>query len=58
MRKFPFAAATTLAISGVLTAVYGIAEEHMKPIAIGLVLIFASGVFATLNLGSRRRIEH
>ncbi len=42
--------ATVLAIAGILTSVYGIAQEHMKPMAIGLVLIFGSGVFATLYL--------
>jgi hypothetical protein len=49
--------AVVLAITGILTSVYGIAQEHFKPTAIGLVLIFGSGVFATLYLGSRRRIE-
>ena len=49
--------ATVLAIAGILTSVYGIAQEHMKPMAIGLVLIFGSGVFATLYLGVHRRIE-
>jgi hypothetical protein len=58
LRKFSFAAATSLAICGILIAVYGITEEHTKPIAIGLILIFGAGVFATLNLGSRPRIEH
>jgi hypothetical protein len=49
--------AVVLAIAGILTSVFGIAQEHFKPTAIGLVLIFGSGVFATLYLGSRRRIE-
>lgn len=57
MRRLAFTAATILVIAGIATSVYGIAEERMKPIAIGLVLIFGSGVFATLYLGTRRRIE-
>jgi hypothetical protein len=57
MSRFSFVTATVLAIAGILTSVYGIAQEHMKPMAIGLVLIFGSGVFATLYLGTRRRIE-
>ena len=57
MRTLSFTAATVLVVAGILAAVYGIAEERMKPIATGLVLIFGSGVFATLYLGTRRRIE-
>jgi hypothetical protein len=57
MRTLSFAAAAVLFVAGILTAVYGIAEERVKPVAIGLVLIFGSGVFATLYLGTRRRIE-
>jgi hypothetical protein len=57
MRRLSFAAATILVVAGILISLYGIAEERMKPIAIGLVLIFGSGVFATLYLGTRRRIE-
>jgi hypothetical protein len=57
MRSLSFAAATILVIAGIVISLYGIAEEHMKPIAIGLVFILGSGVFATLYLGTRRRIE-
>jgi len=57
MSTLSFAMAVVLAIAGILTSVFGIAQEHFKPTAIGLVLIFGSGVFATLYLGARRRIE-
>jgi hypothetical protein len=57
MRRLSFAAATVLVVAGIVTSVYGIAEERIKPIAIGFVFIFSSGVFATLYLGTRRRIE-
>jgi hypothetical protein len=50
-----FVIAAALALSGIAISVYGIASEHFKPTAIGLVLIFGSGVFATLCLASRRR---
>jgi hypothetical protein len=50
-----FAAAAAFAIAGIAISVYGIANEHFKPTAIGLVLIFGSGVFATLCLASRSR---
>lgn len=57
MRRLAFTIATILVLAGIVTSIYGISEERMKPIAIGLVLIFGSGVFATLYLGTRRRIE-
>ena len=57
MRKLSFVAATILVVAGMTAALYGIGEERMKPIAVGLVLIFGAGVFATLYLGTRRRIE-
>jgi hypothetical protein len=57
MRRITFAVATSLVVAGILIAVYGIAEERMKPIAIGLIFIFGSGVIAALYLGTRRRIE-
>ena len=57
MSKVLFAFAALLAIAGIATSVYGIAQEHFKPTAIGLVLILGSGIFATLYVGSRRRIE-
>jgi hypothetical protein len=53
MKKFALA----LVVSGVLAAVFGVVEEQFKAIIIGIVLIFGSGVFATLHLGSRRRID-
>ncbi len=57
MRRLAFTIATILVLAGIVTSIYGISEERMKPIAIGLVLIFGSGVFATLYLRTRRRIE-
>jgi hypothetical protein len=56
--KVLFALSALLAIAGIVMSVYGIAQERLKPTAIGLVLIFGSGIFATLYVGSRRRIEH
>jgi hypothetical protein len=50
-----FVIAAALVLSGIAISVYGIANEHFKPTAIGLVLILGSGVFATLALASRRR---
>ena len=50
-----FAVAAALAIAGIAISVYGIASDHFKAAAIGLVLIFGSGVFATLCLASRAR---
>jgi hypothetical protein len=50
-----FLIAAALALCGIVISVYGIANEQFKPTAIGLVLIFGSGVFATLCLASRRR---
>jgi len=50
-----FAVTAALAIAGIAISIYGIANEHFKPTAIGLVLIFGSGVFATLCLASRSR---
>ena len=55
MSILSFAVAAALAIAGIAISVYGIANEHFKPTAIGLVLIFGSGVFATLCLASRGR---
>jgi hypothetical protein len=52
-----FAVAAALAITGIAISVYGIANEHFKPTAIGLVLIFGSGVFATLCLAARGRAK-
>jgi hypothetical protein len=50
-----FAVAAALAIAGIAISISGITNEHFKPTAIGLVLIFGSGVFATLCLASRGR---
>jgi hypothetical protein len=55
MSIMSFAVAAALAIAGIAVSIYGIANEHFKPTAIGLVLIFGSGVFATLCLASRGR---
>jgi divalent metal cation (Fe/Co/Zn/Cd) transporter len=52
-----FGISAALAIAGIGISVYGIANEHYKPTAIGLVLIFGSDVFATLCLASRRRLK-
>jgi hypothetical protein len=52
-----FAVAAALALAGTAVSVYGIANEHFKPTAIGLVLIFGSGVFATLCLATKRRAK-
>ncbi len=53
IRQFSFAASSSLAISGGTLAVCGIFGESFKVASVGLVLIFTSGVFATLYLGSR-----
>lgn len=53
MQKFSFGVSSLLASSGVALAVVGIMQGEFKPVAIGLVLIFGAGVFATLFLGSR-----
>ena len=50
-----FAVAAALAIAGIAISIFGITNEHFKPTAIGLVLIFGSGVFATLCLAARAR---
>jgi hypothetical protein len=55
MSVVSFAVAAALAVAGIGISIYGIAGEHFKPTAIGLVLIFGSGVFATLCLASRSR---
>ncbi len=48
-----FGLSAVLAIVGVGLSVVGIVDEGFKTVAIGLVLIFAAGVFATLFLGTR-----
>jgi hypothetical protein len=53
-----FAVAAALALAGIAISIYGIANEHFKPTAIGLVLIFGSGVFATLFLATKGRSKH
>jgi hypothetical protein len=42
-----------LAVAGIGFAVVGIIQGEFKHTAIGLVLIFGAGVFATLFLGTR-----
>jgi hypothetical protein len=54
MRQFSYLLSSLLALIGVTCSVLGIANESFKAAAIGVVLIFAAGVFATLYLGSRR----
>lgn len=53
MKRFSFGLSAILALAGIGMAVFGIETEAWKPVAIGLVLIFGAGVFATLFLGSR-----
>lgn len=55
MRRFSYLLSTLLALAGVTCAVLGILNESFKAAAIGVVLIFGAGVFATLYLGSRPR---
>ena len=55
IRQLSFAASSLLAIVGTIFAISGIMGESFKAISIGIVLIFAGGVFATLYLGSRGR---
>jgi hypothetical protein len=49
--------ALALVVCGVLAALYGISTEEWKAFIVGIVLIFGSGVFATLHLADRRRID-
>ena len=56
MSVVSFAVAAALAVAGIGISIYGIVGEHFKPTAIGVVLIFGSGVFATLCLASKRRM--
>jgi hypothetical protein len=46
-----------LVVFGVLAALFGISQEEWKAFIIGIVFILGSGVFATLHLGSRSRID-
>ena len=46
-----------LVVFGVLVALFGISAEQWKAFIAGIVLIFGSGVFATLHLASRGRID-
>jgi len=46
-----------LVMFGVLAALFGISAEQWKAFIVGIVLIISSGVFATLHLGSRGRID-
>ena len=47
-----FGISTVLALVGTGFAVFGIVAGEVKPSAIGLVLIFSAGVFATLYMGT------
>ena len=48
-----FGISTILALTGIVFAVFGIVAAEFKPTAVGLVLIFGAGVFATLYMGTR-----
>jgi hypothetical protein len=49
--------AVVLVVFGVCAALFGISAEEWKAFIVGVVLILGSGVFATLHLGSRGRID-
>ncbi len=53
IRQLLFATSALLAIVGTASSIGGILGESFKAISVGIVLIFAAGVFATLYLGSR-----
>jgi hypothetical protein len=53
MSVVSFGLSSLLALAGIVTAVVGISREEWKSAAIGLVLIFGAGVFATLYVGAR-----
>jgi hypothetical protein len=53
LQIFSFGVSTILALVGVGFAVLGITAGEFKPTAVGLVLIFGAGVFATLYIGTR-----
>lgn len=55
MRQLSFGLSSLLALGGVGMGAMGIAMEQFKIASIGIILIFAAGVFATLYLGSRQR---
>lgn len=57
LQTFSFGISTLLTTVGVAFAVFGIVQSEFKPAAIGLVLIFGAGVFATLFLGARLRVR-
>ena len=58
LQNISFALSAVLALGGITFSVSGIVAEEFKPIAIGLVLIFGAGVFATLYLGTRWASHH
>ncbi len=58
MQRFSLGMATILALAGIGTGVFGIIEGEWKPTAIGLMLVFGAGVFATLNMGTRRNLRN
>jgi hypothetical protein len=49
-----FAVSAALAATGTALGVLGILASEIKPISIGLILIFGGGVFALLYVGIRR----
>jgi hypothetical protein len=46
-----------LVVFGILAALFGISAEEWKAFIVGVVLIFGSGVLATLSLSIRGRID-
>lgn len=53
LQIFSFVTSSFLALAGIACALFGILAEELKPLAVGFVLIFGAGVFATLYLGTR-----
>ena len=52
LQNFSFGISTILAVVGTGFAVLGIVGGELKPAAVGCVLIFSAGVFATLYRGA------
>ena len=53
LQIFSFGVSAILVLAGLGFAVVGIIQAEFKQTAIGLVLIFGAGVFATLYMGTR-----
>ncbi|HVC95953.1 MAG TPA: hypothetical protein VND64_19850 [Pirellulales bacterium] len=58
MAEFIFVVSAALAATGTALGVFGILASEIKPISIGLILIFGGGVFALLYVGARRAAGH